>query len=116
MNNFNWPDELDAMVAARNHHKVLFEDDTVRVLDAAVAPGDTVPVHTHRWPGVLYILGWSDFVRRDPDGNVILNSREAGVVLPVGGAVWGGALTPHSLENVGDSELRIISVEMKNSA
>ena len=114
MDNWEWPDDLDAMVAAPNHHTILFEDDRVRVLDALVKPGDTVPVHTHRWSGVLYILGWSDFVRRDPEGNILVNSREAGAVLPVGGAVWGGPLTPHSLENVGDSDLRVIAVEMKN--
>ena len=116
MDHWEWPDDLDAMVAAPNHHTILFEDDRVRVLDALVKPGDTVPVHTHRWSGVLYILGWSDFVRRDPVGNILVNSREAGAVLPVGGAVWGGPLTPHSLENVGDSDLRVIAVEMKNVA
>jgi hypothetical protein len=28
-----------------------------------------VPVHTHRWGGVLYNLASSDFVRRDPDAS-----------------------------------------------
>jgi predicted metal-dependent enzyme (double-stranded beta helix superfamily) len=39
----------------------LFEDDRVRVLDGRVAPGSTVPVHTHRWGGVVYILATSEF-------------------------------------------------------
>jgi hypothetical protein len=40
-----------------------------------------VPVHTHRWPGVLYIFSSADFVRRDGDGNVLLDTRTAGVIL-----------------------------------
>ena len=50
-----WPPELDAMSAAPEYHTLLFENDYVRVLDAHVKPGDTVPVHTHCWPGVLYM-------------------------------------------------------------
>ena len=109
-----WPATLDAMSAAPEHHTLLFENEYVRVLDAHVKPGDTVPVHTHCWPGVLYILGVSDFVRRDPDGNVILDTRGSSSHAPTGSAVWGEALTPHTLENVGDHELRNITVELKH--
>jgi hypothetical protein len=109
-----WPAELDAMSAAPEHHTLLFENDHVRVLDAHVMPGETVPVHTHCWPGVLYILGVSDFVRRDPDGNVVLDTRDASSPAPIGTAVWGEALTPHTLENVGDHVLRNITVELKH--
>ena len=46
-----WPDELDAVIAAPLHHKLIFENGQMRLLDTRIAPGDTVPVHTHRWPG-----------------------------------------------------------------
>ena len=42
---------------------------------ARIAPGDRTPVHTHRWPAVLYVLSWSDFVRYDDKGEVLLDSR-----------------------------------------
>jgi len=108
-----WPDDLDAMIAAPRFHTVLFEDDRVRVLDGRVPSGATVPVHTHRWGGVLYILATSDFVRRDPDGNVLADTRVAGSRPILGTAVWGAPLTPHSLENVGDEEFRTLTVELK---
>jgi hypothetical protein len=108
-----YPAELDAMAAAPKNHAVLFENEHVRVLDAHVSPGDTVPVHTHCWPGVLYILGVSDFVRRDPEGNVVLDTRGSSHA-PTGSAVWGDVLTPHTLENVGPDELRNITVELKH--
>jgi mannose-6-phosphate isomerase-like protein (cupin superfamily) len=109
-----WPADLDAMKAAPGYHTLLFENEHVRVLDAHVRPGETVPVHTHCWPGVLYILGVSDFVRRDPEGNILLDTREAPSHAPVGSSVWGDALTPHTLENVGHEVLRNITVELKN--
>jgi len=108
-----WPDDLDAMIAAPGFHTVLYEDHRVRVLDGRVPPGATVPVHTHRWGGVLYILGASDFVRRDPDGNVLADTRASNSTPVVGTAVWGGPLSPHSFENVGNGEFRTLTVEMK---
>jgi hypothetical protein len=111
-----WPDDLDALIAAPEFHTVLFENDRVRVLDGRVPPGATVPVHTHRWGGVLYILATSDFVRRNPDGNVLADTRALKTTPIVGNAVWGAPLTPHSLENVGTHELRTLTAEMKDGS
>ena len=108
-----WPPELDAMEAAPGHHTLLFENDAVRVLDAHVEPGDTVPVHTHRWPSVLYLLSASEFVRRDPEGNVLLDTRGTPHAA-VGSVSWDPPLTPHSLENVGSAQMRSIMVELKH--
>ncbi len=108
-------EELDALAAAPKHHVLLFENDTVRVLDTTVAPGETVPLHTHRWPATLYILSWSEFVRRNAEGDVVVDSRVAGIAPAVGSAVWTGPLAPHTLENVGTADLRAISVEIKVS-
>jgi hypothetical protein len=109
-----WPDELDAMTAAPGYHEVLFEDDRVRVLDGRVPAGETVPVHTHRWGGILYILATSDFIRRDPDGNVLADTRALHSTPVPGSAVWGAPLTPHSLENVGSEEFHTLTVELKD--
>ena len=109
-----YPAELDALTAAPQYHSLLFENEQVRVLEAHVPPGETVPVHTHCWPGVLYILSVSDFVRRDPEDNVLLDTRGTAQA-PAGSSVWGGPLPPHSLENVGDVEMRNITVELKGA-
>ncbi len=106
-------DDLDALIAAPRNHVLLLENDLVRVLDTRVPSGETVPLHTHRWPSVLYILSWSDFVRRDAHGAVIVDSRST-EKLPVGAAFWSPPLSPHTLENVGASDLRALSVELKS--
>lgn len=112
-NDLIWPHDLDAMTAAPDHHTVLLENDQVRVLDSRVAPGDATPVHTHCWPAVLYILGTSDFVRYDPDGRVIVDSRLSETLADAGQTVWSPPLSPHYVKNVGDTEIRVISVEIK---
>ncbi len=108
-----WPESLDAIAAAHGQHEVVLENDRVRVLDTRIRPGERTPVHTHRWPSVLYILAWSDFVRRDADGNVLVDSRTLAARPKQGTALWSAPLGPHSAENVGDSELRVIAVELK---
>ena len=111
----DWPEEWDALIAAPKHHALLFENEHVRVLDTRVAPGETVPAHTHRWPSALYIMNWSDFVRRDGDGNVLADSRTKGTSFE-GQALWSAPLNLHILENVGPNEFRAISVEVKGPA
>lgn len=110
-----WPDELDAVVAAPHQHRLLFENAHVRVLDTRIGPGEQTPVHTHRWPASHYVVSWSHFVRRDAAGAVLLDTRTVGARSPAE-ALWGNALPPHSLENVGSSVLHIISTEVKSPA
>ncbi|MGI4833364.1 MAG: hypothetical protein ACRYFK_07865 [Janthinobacterium lividum] len=42
------------MVAAPRFHRILFENDRVRVLEVTVPPHTRKLLHTHRWPSVLY--------------------------------------------------------------
>ena len=73
--NAPWPDDLDALVAAPAHHMLVLENDRVRVIDARVEPGDVVPLHTHNWPAVQYLLSVSDLVRRDGEGQIVGDTR-----------------------------------------
>jgi len=114
MAHLEWPTELDALRAAPEYHTLLLETEEVRVLSTRIPVGVTVPVHTHRWPGVYYIQSWSHFVRRDALGNVLLDTRGGAETAP-GSAVWTEPLGPHSVENVGENEIRIIAVEVKGS-
>jgi hypothetical protein len=111
-----WPESLDALVAAPQHHTLLLENRHVRVLEARVGPGERVPLHTHRWPSLLHILSWSDFIRRDETGTVLSDSRLHASSTAPPTVVWSEPLPPHSLENVGTTEIRVISVELKEVA
>jgi hypothetical protein len=108
-------DALDAVTAAPDHHAVVFENDRVRVLDALVEIGETVPLHTHRWPGVQYLVSIDAFVRRNADGEVVVDSRtiELSPERPV--VLWSEPLAPHTLENVGTEPIRAIVFELKSA-
>jgi hypothetical protein len=108
-----WPDSLDALAAAPEHHALLLEDDRVRVLQTTIPAGDVVPLHTHRWGGFAYVQSWSHFIRRDERGSVLFDSREAGEAPPVPCAQWMPALPPHTVENLGPREISILIVELK---
>jgi hypothetical protein len=109
-----WLESLDAVIAAPEHHKVLLENERIRVLDTHIEPGDTTPIHTHRWSSVLYVLSTSDFVRFDADGNVTFDSRAAQTLPTAGTTLWSSPLPPHFVKNVGGAEIRMISVELKD--
>jgi len=110
-----WPydDALDALAADGKHHKLVMENERVRVLETVIPPGARTAVHTHRWPSVLYMLSVSDFLRYDDHGHTITDSR-AQPPVPKGGAVHVPPMPPHSVENIGSSEIRMINVEWKD--
>ncbi|HUK26125.1 MAG TPA: hypothetical protein VLV49_16200 [Terriglobales bacterium] len=108
-----WPDSLDALAAAPRHHELLLENDRVRVLYTRIPAGDLVPLHTHRWQGVVHLLSWSHFVRRDQHGKVLLDSRQMPSPPQAPSVQWLDPLPPHTVENVGESEILLFIVELK---
>ena len=108
-----WPAELDALIAAPEHHKLLFENERVRVIDANIPAGDMTAVHTHRFAASHIVISGSDFIRYDAGGNVLLDSRSLGKSFAPQTALWSEPLGPHALKNVGEHDLHIISVEVK---
>jgi hypothetical protein len=61
------------------------------------------------------VLSPTDFVRRDSDGNVVFDTRAPGnEELCRSEALWAAPFPPHSVENVGEAELRVIMVELKD--
>ena len=109
-----WPESLDALVAAPDHHAILFENEEVRVIRTRVLPGHLVPLHTHRWPCVLFILSWVS-LRRNHPGGVALDTRQEIEVPKLNMPIWQDPLPPHSLENVGGTEINTIQVEIKTT-
>lgn len=110
---WDWPDDLDALAAAGGSHSLVFENDDVRVLDTRIAPGETTPVHTHRWPSIIYTLSTGHFVRRDDTGATLADTRETGTPPAPGSVVRIDAMPPHTVENVSGSEIRFLTIELK---
>jgi predicted metal-dependent enzyme (double-stranded beta helix superfamily) len=51
-----WTPESDALAAAPQNHKLLFENDEFKVPEVTVPPGVREPLHAHRYPSVLYYI------------------------------------------------------------
>ncbi len=113
---WSWPDSLDALLAAPSHHTLLLQNEKMRVVQTSIAPGQTVPLHTHRWPGVLLITAWSDLVRRDQNGNVLLDTRHLADKPTLNTPLWQEPLPPHTVENVGETEFNAVQVEIKGAS
>ncbi len=116
MTSWEWAESLDALEAAPGTHRLLFENGDVRVLETRIAPGETTDVHTHRWPGILYVQSFGHFVRRNGEGAVLVDTRGGAELPEPGTAIWTGALPPHSLENVDTREISVIGVELKRAS
>ena len=110
----DWPKEKDAVIAASKNHEILLENENVRVLQVTVLPGETEPVHSHRWRSVLYIQSAGDFIDRDGAGTIIFDSRQLKTPLVFPMTMWKEPEAPHSVENLSRTvTLRLIRVEMK---
>jgi mannose-6-phosphate isomerase-like protein (cupin superfamily) len=106
-------DALDGVTVAPNNHKVIFENDEVRVLETTIAVGEVTPLHTHLAPTVMYVLSGSHFIRRDEGGATMVDTRATpDFVLP---KVLYSASTPrHTIENTGSDNLVVIGIELKS--
>jgi len=107
-------DELDGVVVAPNNHKVIFENDQVRVLETTIPAGEKTPIHTHLRPTVMYVLSGAHFIRRDENGDTLMDTR----AVPdfVQSKVLFAESTPkHTIENTDTNDLVVIGVELKNN-
>src|SRR5664279_1274780 len=97
-------DDLDGVVAAPDHHKVIFENDAVRVLEVTIRAGDITPLHTHLTPTLLHVTSGSHFLRRDEHGATLLDTRaDPDFVMPR--VLYSASSPRHTLQNTGLDDL-----------
>lgn len=114
-----WDPELDAVIAAPANHKVLFENDRLRVLEVTLEPGQEEPLHHHRWPCVFVLDQVTGPIHHfSPDGALLPPSPE----VMNAGKEWDGRgclvvkmdpQPPGRILNASDKALHGIRVEMK---
>lgn len=97
--------DMDPLIVAKDTHKLLFENQFVRVLEFRVPPGAVEPMHAHDKRVVVFL---TDFRAR-----VTNQGAEPKVVeRQAGGASWSDAVV-HTVENIGPTEMHGISIELK---
>jgi beta-alanine degradation protein BauB len=95
---------LDPVITNPDHYKVIFENETVRVLEYTDQPGDKTTPHQHP-DSVMYTL--SSFRRRLSSG---AGNRD--VDMAAGVTSWLPAQQHHG-ENIGATPTHVIFVELK---
>lgn len=85
---------------------VLFDNESVLVVENRFKPGAETPLHSHTGPRVTHFL----------DGGVVELTPENGEPkrkeVPTGRTVWRTPVT-HVVKNVGDTDIRILVMELK---
>jgi hypothetical protein len=106
-----WTPEKDATVAAPGNHKILFENDEVRVLEVHIDPLAKEPMHVHRTPAAIYLESSPHLIEHLEDGTKNdMGNRPDGLAryIPISPA--------HSLENLDPKKpLKAIRVELKKA-
>ena len=114
-----WDPKFDAVTAAPDHHKVIFENAKLRVLEVTLEPQDEEPLHHHRWPSIFVLDAIHDGIHDySPDGERLPPSRDIMKAIET----WDGQsslvvhMAPQPLGrvlNTGDKTVHGIRVEIK---
>lgn len=105
-------DVMDGVIAAPLNHRVLFENELVRVVESVIRVGERTLPHTHPHARVMYALSGSSFVRRNPNEAVLEDSRFESGSDGHPRVMWSGPTELHTIENTGDEDLVVIAVEV----
>lgn len=109
---WSWPSSMDAVAAAPNNHKVLYEDENVRILSVTVQPGEKENQHTHQWPSVLIFDSYPKLRNTTADGKVLVrNGLGPNDAFPV--VISMPPQGPHSIEDLGSEPVHIYRLEFK---
>ncbi len=101
-------EKQDPVKVAPRIYRVLFENERVRVLEGNLKKGGKLPMHWHP-RRVTYMLTNGKVKAISPDGSSRTSERlKAGVVR------WGEPES-HAVENLGSSNFRWITIELKES-
>jgi len=99
----------DATRVAAQHHEIEFENDQVRIVRVKLPPGARPPSHVHSLPAVTVLLGDARIRVTDGEGQARVVDRHHGEVR------WMDPAGQHTVENVGETELLAIRVEIKRA-
>jgi len=99
----------DAAVVASDHYKVLVDNEYVRVVENTLKPGEKDATHTHP-AGWYYVTKPGTMKVVHAGGKVQTWQAKAGE------QGWMQAEGPHTSENVGDTTMGFVLVEVKAAA
>ena len=107
-----WPETMDALQAAPASHRLLLDNDRVRVLDVAIEPGAREPEHTHQAASVM-IIDEPARIRYYQGDALLFESQAPSESQPGVRVRWMEPEGPHSVENTDEHRYHAIRIELK---
>ena len=99
----------DAVKVAPDHYKILLENEHVRVIENTLAPGEKDAMHTHP-SGWYYVTKPGTMKVVHADGKIETWEAKAGE------SGWLKTEGPHTSENIGNTTMGFVLVEVKSAA
>ena len=103
---------MDALLAAPASHRVLLENDRVRVLEVVIEPRTREPEHTHQAASVM-IVDEPARIRYYAGDALRFESQDRSGAPPGARVRWMEPEGPHSVENIDEHRYHAIRVELK---
>jgi hypothetical protein len=97
---------LDPLTVCPDTHRLLFENEYLRVIEAKVPAGKDEPRHSHPHGITVYLADYEVETKTVPDNKVTRSSRRFGTV------TWSEAVV-HEVKNVGSSPSHAVRIELK---
>jgi beta-alanine degradation protein BauB len=88
-----------------------FEDDRIRVFEARLQPGQRAPFHVHDRTYFWTVVDAGRGLQRFADGTYVIHDYALGETKRLDHTATETLI--HDLENVGDTTLRFVTVELK---
>jgi quercetin dioxygenase-like cupin family protein len=107
-----WPETMDALQAAAASHRLLLENDRVRVLEVVIEPGAHEPEHTHQAESVM-IVDEPARIRYYVGDELRFESQAPSGSQPGVRVAWMEPEGPHSVQNIDDHRYHAVRVELK---
>ena len=108
-----WGPELDAVAAAPESHRVLLENEHVRVLEVVIRPGEKEPAHTHPWPSVMVADSPARIRYYNSEDRPVFEHPEDRKMPTDLGADWTEPEGLHAVECIDEVPFHAIRVELK---
>ena len=109
---WSWPETMDALLAAPASHRVLLENDRVRVLEVVIEPRTREPEHTHRAASVM-IVDEPARIRYYQGDELLFDSGDQPASAPGPRVSWLEPEGPHSVENIDRHRYHAIRIELR---
>lgn len=112
---WSWGENKDAMQASTKNHRVLFENDEVRILEVTIKPQEKEDFHTHKWKSVFIVDSLADMRYYGPKGEIQYERKAPPPDVFCTSVTWKEPEGLHAIENLSHTQaIHGIRIEIKN--